>query len=127
MNQANRSSGGDQGNRREAAASKRELKAPASELLGETRPNIILEIMKNQDRLADKQLQALNHTVLLNQRLERNLERFDVLLEQGVKVVSLFSQKVLEKEIHEAMKELEQRGQRSELVDRKRRERWRKS
>jgi len=68
--------------------------------------------------------EALDHAERLNQRLEENLERFDSLLEQGVKVVSLFSQKVLEKKIHEGMKELEEREERTRLVKENQRKRW---
>ncbi len=68
--------------------------------------------------------EALDRAERLNQRLEQSLETFDRLLEQGVKVVSLFSQKVLEKGINDALKEMEERQERSRLVDRKRRERW---
>ena len=92
----------DQKDRRGVEGSEEELQAPTSDVVGETRRRIILEMMKTLDQLSDKAFWALNRSHELNERLEEHLEEFSALLEHGVKVVSLFSQKLLEKNIHEA-------------------------
>ena len=74
---------------------------------------IIIEIALAQDRRADKLLEAI-------ERLEELARMQAFLLEQT-------SQKLTERTITELMEEEEEQQKRSELVKRKREQRWRKS
>ena len=85
---------------------------------------VILGVVLGINESQDKVVSLAHRLEELVGRQEQCLVEFDRLLEHGAKIVSLFSQKLLEKNIHEAMKELKERQERSRLVDRKRRERW---